>query len=94
MTLLANLEKDFTKNIMGYSTMGIIISTCLGSIAIMQTLTFGNGFLQMAIVMLCVAICSAHNAAILTLQNPKLIFKLLGASVVLNTLVIIISIIL
>jgi hypothetical protein len=94
MTLLANLEKDFTSNVMGYSAMGIILSTCLGSIAIMQTLSFGNGFFQMLIVLLCVMICSAHNAAILTVQNPKLIFKLLGASVLLNGIIIITSIIL
>lgn len=94
MNALANLEKDFTKNVMGYSALGIILSTCLGSIAILQTLSFGYGFLQMAIVLLVVAICSMHNAAILTVQKPKLIFKLLVASTVLNTLIIVTSFVL
>ncbi|WP_026753585.1 hypothetical protein [Sediminibacter sp. Hel_I_10] len=91
MTTLGKLEKDFTKNIMGYSAMGIVLSTCLGSIAIMQILTFGYGFLQMALVMICLTICTLHNAAIISVQKPQLIFKLLVTSVIINTLVLFIS---
>ncbi len=91
MTTLGKLEKDFTKNIMGYSAMGIVLSTCLGSIAIMQILTFGYGFLQMTLVMICLMICTLHNAAIISVQKPQLIFKLLVTSVIINTLVLFIS---
>ena len=91
MTTFAQLEKDFTNNVMGYSALGIILSTCLGSIASMQILSFGHGFWHMALVMLCVGICTAHNAAILTVQKPKLIFKLLVGSTIFNTLVILVS---
>ena len=88
MTALAKLENDFTKNVMGYSALGIILSTCLGSIAVMGTLMHGNGLIQMSVVLLVVIICSMHNAAILTLQKPSLIFKLLVTSTIINSLII------
>lgn len=91
MKTLAKLETDFTKNVMGYSALGTILSTCLGSIAIFQILNFGYGFVNMAIVMICVAICTMHNAAILTVQKPAIIFKLLIASTIINSLIIFIS---
>ncbi len=91
MTALTRLEKDFTANVMGYSALGIILSTCLGSIAIMQILSFGNGPLQLALVMVCVGICSIHNAAILTVQKAGFIFKLLLASIAINSIIILIS---
>lgn len=91
MTTLARIEDDFTHNVIGYSAIGIIISTCLGSFAVMQTLTYGNGFLQMVIVMVTVMICSIHNAAILTIQKPKMILKLLVASILINSLIIFVS---
>ena len=91
MTALARLEKDFTENVMGYSALGIVLSTCVGSIAIFQILNFGHGVLNMALVLVCVAVCSLHNAAILTVQKPTLIFKLLMASVLINSFVIEIS---
>lgn len=88
MITLANFEKNFSENAMGYSALGIIVSTCLGSVAIMQTLTFGHELFQMFIVMISVVICSAHNAAILTVQKPAIIFRLLVTSIAINSLVI------
>ena len=93
MNTYTNIRKDFVSNIGGYSALGIILSTCLGSIAVMQSLTFGNGFLPMLLVFLTVAICSAHNAAILTVQKPILIFRLLVASTLINVLIIVGSLI-
>lgn len=89
MNTYANLKRDFVNNISGYSAIGIILSTCLGSIAIMQALSFGNGFFSMLLVFITVAICSAHNAAILTVQKPILIFRLLVASTIINSSIII-----
>jgi len=42
----------------------------------------------MLFVMITVVFCSMHNASILTVQKPQLIFKLLIASTVVNTLII------
>ncbi len=89
MTLYAKINADFSENYIGYSALAIIASTCLGSIAIMTTLFDGNGFLQMFLVFLTVAVCNAHNAAILTVQKPKLVLDLLILSLAVNSLIII-----
>jgi hypothetical protein len=91
MTALAKLEDDFAHNVIGYSAIGIILSTCIGSFAVMQTLSYGHGWLQMTIVMITVVLCSVHNAAILTVQKPRFIFHLLLASIAINALIIITS---
>lgn len=89
MTTFSKLQNDFTHNIIGYSAIGIILSTCLGSVAIMTTLMHGHTLLQMVFVMLTVVFCSMHNASILTVQKPELIFKLLVASTLVNVLIIV-----
>ncbi|MEZ4778715.1 MAG: hypothetical protein R2786_04960 [Flavobacteriaceae bacterium] len=88
MSTFTHIKEDFINNVTGYSALGIILSTCLGSIAVMQSLWFGNGFVPMLLVLITVAICSAHNAAILTVQKPSLIFKLLVASTLINLAII------
>ena len=89
MTTFSKLQNDFTHNIIGYSAIGIILSTCLGSVAIMTTLMHGHTLLQMVFVMRTVVFCSMHNASILTVQKPELIFKLLVASTLVNVLIIV-----
>ncbi|WP_109299417.1 hypothetical protein [Aquimarina sp. AU474] len=89
MTLYAKINADFSENYIGYSALAIIASTCLGSIAIMTTLLNGNAPIQMFLVFLTVVVCSAHNAAILTVQKPKLVLDLLVLSLLINTLIII-----
>ncbi|MEM9077760.1 MAG: hypothetical protein AAGC43_12000 [Bacteroidota bacterium] len=89
MATLSHIEKDFVKNITGYSSLGIVLSTCLGGISILYILSIGNGLLPMALVLLAVTVCSAHNAAILTVQKPALIFRLLILSTIVNLFLII-----
>lgn len=91
MTLYHKINHDFSENFLGYSVLAIIASTCVGSIAVMLSLTHGNGFLQMFMVFLTVAVCSAHNAAILTVQKPKLVLDLLFLSLGVNTMLIIVN---
>ncbi len=91
MTLYQKINTDFSKHYLGYSAIAIIASTCIGSIAIMYTLINGHDTLQMFMVFLSVAVCSAHNAAILTLQKPKIVLNLLITSLVINILLIIIN---
>ena len=57
----------------------------------MGALTMGAGLLSMMLVFATVAICGAHNAAILTVQRPSLIYKLLWASIIINGLIIAIT---
>lgn len=88
MATLAHIKNDFVRNINGYSSLGIVLSTCLGGIAILYTLSISNGLLPMALVLLVVAVCSGHNAAILTVQKPIVIYRLLVLSTVVNLLII------
>ena len=88
MATLVNIKNDFIQNITGYSSLGIILSTCLGSIAVLLVLSMSNGLLPMALVLLSVAVCSIHNAAILTVQKPIVIFRLLVASTLINSLIV------
>ncbi len=55
----------------------------------LASLMHGHGALQMFLVFISVAICSAHNASILTVQKPSVVFHLFTASVLINTLLII-----
>ncbi|WP_271765717.1 hypothetical protein [Aquimarina algiphila] len=89
MTLYAKINADFSENFIGYSALAIIASTCVGSIAIMATLLNGNAPIQMFLVFLSVVVCSAHNAAILTVQKPKLVLDLLITSLIINSAIII-----
>ncbi|AEH02363.1 hypothetical protein [Lacinutrix sp. 5H-3-7-4] len=85
-TLYSKLLSEVKQDFMGFAALAIILSTCLGSIAVMYTLANGNGFLQMSQVLLIVVACSLHNASILTVQKPKTTFNLLIISVLLSVL--------
>ncbi|MEM1336294.1 MAG: hypothetical protein AAF717_02210 [Bacteroidota bacterium] len=88
MATLTHIKNDFVQNINGYSSLGIVLSTCLGGIAILYTLSISNGLLPMLVVLLTVAVCNAHNAAILTVQKPIVIYRLLVLSTLVNLLII------
>lgn len=88
MNSFTKFQNEYTQNSMGYSALGIILSTCLGSVAVFSVLHFGHGLAQMLLVMVSVILCSLHNAAILTVQKPTLILKLLLASIILNVSII------
>lgn len=76
MTAFVKLEEDFTDNMVGCSALDILLLTCLGLLAIFQILNFGHGLLNMALVMICGAICSVHLKAILSVQKPFIINRL------------------
>lgn len=86
-TLYAKISTDWNNHFVGYSALAIIVSTCLGSIAVMLTMMDGNAFPQMFQVFLVVAACNAHNAAILTVQKPKTVLNLLIVSILVSVLV-------
>lgn len=88
MTLYNKLNADFTENFIGNTALAMIVSTCIGSIAVMFTLMNGHGLTQMAMVFATVVVCSLHNASILTLQKPRMVFNLLSLSIAVNTLLI------
>ncbi len=90
-TLYAKINQDWNEHFIGYSALAIILSTCVGSMAVYLTMLNGNGFVQMTQVFLVVAACSAHNASILTVQKPNLVLKLPIVSLVVSLLTMVTS---
>ena len=89
MIINTKLNEEFSHIFLGYSALAKIFSTCLGGIAIMTTLMHGHEAIQMFLVFISVAICSAYNASILNVQKPNVVFHLFTISVLTNTLLII-----
>ena len=88
ITLFAKINEDWSENFIGYSAIAIIVSTCLGSFAVMTSMMNGSGIVRMISVFLVVAACSIHNASILTLQKPKTVLNLLIASLIISATII------
>lgn len=89
MTFYTKINTDFRENFLLLSALAIIVSTCLGSVAVMMSLADGNGLFHMFLVFLSVAVCGAHLVSFLTVQKPRLVLKLLLLSLALNSLLII-----
>lgn len=79
---LRNLN-EFKKNEKGYSTIFIIILSCLGSIAAMYILMHGTSMAQMFQLFLVTISCMGFNASILSQQKPKVIFNLFVGGLIL-----------
>lgn len=90
-TMYAKINQDWNQNFIGYSALAIILSTCIGSIAVMTTMMQGHNLVQMIQVFFVVAACSVHNASILTVQKPSLVLKLLVASLAISIVTIVSS---
>ncbi len=88
-TMYAKINQDWNQNFIGYSALAIILSTCVGSIAVMITMMQGHNLVQMIQVFFVVAACSVHNASILTVQKPSLVLKLLVASLAISIAIIV-----
>lgn len=69
-------------------TMGIIASSCAGSVAAMLILMNGYGLWQMLQLFLIVAVAMTYNAAVLAQLKPKFIFNTLLVSLSASTVVI------
>lgn len=70
--------------------LGIIASSCIGSIAATLALRGTNGVLDIFQLCLAVAVSMWFNAAVLAQLKPKLVFNSLIVSVIINTLIIIV----
>ena len=76
MSLFQALSSDFQKNYMANSILGIIVSSCLGSIAAMLILADGSSFLHGIHLGWMVMICMIYNAAVLVNFKQKWVFIL------------------
>lgn len=86
-TLYKNLRLDWNKHFMLYACLSIIVSTCLGSMAVMGIFQHGNGIFQLIQLFLVVVVCLSVLASILTVQKPKIVLNSLLISLVLTTVI-------
>ncbi len=75
MKLYQNVYADFKEMYYANASLGIIASSCLGSIAAMLILMNGNGALQMVELFLVVAVAMWYNASVLSQMKPKFVFN-------------------
>ncbi|MBT57536.1 MAG: hypothetical protein CMC54_03575 [Flavobacteriaceae bacterium] len=82
-------ENRFNNNYGFNCTVGILISTLMGSIAVMYSMMSGNGLFEWIQISTATIICSAYNASVISVQPNKIVLNLLILSTILNLLIII-----
>ena len=92
MRLYNTLYKDFEEQYVGYSTVAIIFSSCLGSAAAMVILMNGHDFMQMFQLFLVVTVCLSYNGAIFSQMKPKFVFNSLILSVAVSSILLLINV--
>ncbi len=81
-----SLLAEFKSMQAGYSTIGIIGQSCLGSIAAMMVLMSDLAPVALlGLLFLVTILCMAYNAAVLAQIKSKIIFNLLILSVLFST---------
>lgn len=93
MKLYQKLFIDFEEMYLAHATLGIIASSCLGSIAAMLVLMKGHAFINMFELFLIVVVCMGFNASVLAQMKPKFVFNTLIVSLSVSTLLIFINLI-
>lgn len=92
MRLYKILYDDFEKLFLGYSALAIILSTCVGAAAAMAILMNGHDLVQMTQLFIAVAVCMVYMATVLAQLKPKYVFNSLVLSLVVNTVLIFINV--
>jgi len=76
MQLYNKYLDEFKNGLIGYATIGILIQSCVGSIAVMFALYNGHNFIQMLQVFIMTSFSLSFNGAVLSQQQPKIIFNI------------------
>jgi len=92
--LFKKWEKEYIHNYYMYIPLTIILQSCLGSIAAMYILYQGVNWVSGIELTLCTVLCMGYNAAILAQVDRKFGFWLLMISLIANTLLIMINLVL
>lgn len=82
---------EFTRDFYAGASTGIIVSSCLGSIAAMFILMNGHGLLEMIQLGIAVVVCMWFNASVLAQLKPKFVFNSLIVSLLVSTILIILN---
>ncbi|MBW1298925.1 hypothetical protein [Aquimarina litoralis] len=89
--LYVKFSKDWQDHFMMYAALSIIVSTCLGGIAVFTIFQNGSRMLQFAELLMVVTLCTGLLASILTVQKPKIVFHTLLGSLIICSLITIIN---
>jgi len=92
MKLYKNLYEDFDQLFLGYSTIGIILSSCLGSAAAMVVLMNGHNLSQMIQLFLIVVVAMGYNSAFLAQMKHKFVFNSLILSLATSSILLLINV--
>ena len=83
---------EFTRDFYAGASTGIILSSCLGSIAAMLVLMNGHALAEMIQLGLIVVVCMWFNASVLAQLKAKFVFNSLIFSLLVSTTFILINI--
>jgi len=93
MKIYQRLLADFNELYLGYASIGIIASSCIGSVAAMLILMNGHTFINMFELFLVVSVCMGFNATVLAQMSHKFVFNSLIISIFTSLFFIVINII-
>lgn len=91
MTIYNRYYSAFEKGFIANCTLGVLVQSCMGSVAVMAILTHGTGLLQMLQLFLIVACCMVFNGAVLSQQKAKVVFSSLLISLIASVVLSIIN---
>ncbi|MDT8346900.1 MAG: hypothetical protein RQ756_03780 [Flavobacteriaceae bacterium] len=91
--MYAKYLEQFKTQFYAHAVLGILVSSCLGSIAAMLVLTKGTTLLCMSQLFIVTAVSMTYNGSVLAQIKPRYVFNLLILSVVVNVLVIALNLI-
>ena len=83
---------NYARGYIGFNTIAILFQSCWGSAVAMYVLKNGNSPAQMVQLFFVVILCMIFNGSVLSQQKPKIVFNLLLASVLINTIILIANI--
>lgn len=91
MTLYQKQLSDFKEDYLAGATAGVLVSSCMGSIAAMLILINGHGVGSMIQLGLIVVVCMWYNASFIAQFKAKFVFNSLLVSILVSTIFIIIN---
>jgi len=93
MKIYQKLLADFDELFLGYASLGIIASSCIGSVAAMLILMNGHTFINMFELFLEVTVCMTYMASVLAQLSHKFILNSFIISIITSLFFIIVNII-
>ena len=92
MHLYNKYLEEFKQGIIGYATIGILVQSCISSMAVMFILQNGHSYLHMLQIFIMAILSLSFNGAVLSQQKPKIIFNIFLITVTVALLLLIINI--